>query len=144
MAGTTQVEVFNCTPEEFYAIVSDYESYPEFLKEVKECKVVESKGKTKIVEYKVNVIKNFTYKLKMTETPEKKISWEFAGGDIFKTSDGSWSVEPEGKGKCKATYTVDATFSMFVPGPIAKALVSVNLPAMMQAYRDRIKKLYSK
>lgn len=80
MAGTTQVEVFNCTPEEFYAIVSDYESYPEFLKEVKECKVVESKGKTKIVEYKVNVIKNFTYKLKMTETPEKKISWNLRAG----------------------------------------------------------------
>lgn len=141
MAGAQKIEIFDCTPEEFYKIVSDYEKYPEFLNEVKKCKVLKTEKNKKLVEYQVSVVKNFTYQLWMTEVPGKKISWEFAGGDIFKTSVGSWALEAEGKGKCKATYEVEATFSMFVPGPIAKALVSVNLPAMMQAYHDRVKKL---
>jgi ribosome-associated toxin RatA of RatAB toxin-antitoxin module len=138
MAGAQRVEIFNCTPDDFYKVVSDYEKYPEFLNEVKKCKILKTEKNRKLVEYQVSVIKNFTYQLWMTETPGKLITWEFAGGDIFKTSVGSWKLEPEGKSKCKATYEVEATFNLFVPGPIAKALVSVNLPAMMQAYHDRV------
>ncbi len=144
MAAAQIEEVFNCTPDEMYQILSDYEKYPEFLNEVKKCKILKTEKNRKLVEYQVSVIKSFTYQLWMTETPGKQIAWEFAGGDIFKTSVGSWSVEPEGKGKTKATYDVEATFTLFVPGPIAKALVSVNLPAMIKAYHERIKKLYKK
>lgn len=137
MASAQTTEVFNCTPEQFYKIVSDYEKYPEFLQEVKECKVLKTEGSRKLVEYTVAVVKNFKYSLWMTETVNKEIKWEFAGGDIFKTSTGSWKLQEEG-GKCRASYSVDATFNMFVPGPIAKALVSVNLPNMVSAYHKRV------
>ena len=33
MASAKTSEKFNCTPEEFFKIVSDYEKYPEFLDE---------------------------------------------------------------------------------------------------------------
>lgn len=71
------------------------------------------------------------------------ISWEFAGGDIFKTMSGSWKLEDQA-GKCKATYHVDATFGLFVPGPVTKALLDVNLPNMMSSYHKRIKTIYGK
>jgi hypothetical protein len=71
----------------------------------------------------------------------KKISWVFESGDIFKSSIGSWVLEDEA-GKTRATYTVEAKFNMFVPGPIAKALVSVNLPGMVSSYKKRVKELY--
>ncbi len=70
------------------------------------------------------------------KTPLNGITWEFASGDIFKTSVGSWKLENEA-GKTRATYSVEATFSMFVPGPIANALVSVNLPNMISSYHKR-------
>ena len=35
MATAETTEVFNCTVEEFFHIISDYEKYPEFLSEVK-------------------------------------------------------------------------------------------------------------
>jgi ribosome-associated toxin RatA of RatAB toxin-antitoxin module len=34
MASAQAVEIFNCSVEQFYKIISDYEKYPEFLKEV--------------------------------------------------------------------------------------------------------------
>lgn len=143
MASAETSELFNCTVDEFYKLISDYEKYPEFLAEVKAMKVLKTEGSKKLVEYTVNVVKTFKYSLWMTETAPSAISWELAGGDIFKTSTGSWALKDEA-GKCRAVYKVDATFGVFVPGPIAKALVNVNLPTMMAAYHKRVKQVYGK
>jgi coenzyme Q-binding protein COQ10 len=141
MAAASTTETFPCSPDQFYNIVADYEKYPEFLGEVKGCKVIETKGNKKLVEFQVSVIKTFKYRLWMTEEKPKRISWTFDSGDVFKTSQGSWDIEDSG-GKAQAKYAVDATFKVFVPGPLAKALVNVNLPNMMKAYQDRVKKQY--
>jgi ribosome-associated toxin RatA of RatAB toxin-antitoxin module len=77
----------------------------------------------------------------MTETAPRSITWTLDGGDLFKTSSGSWKLQ-DLNGKTKAEYAVDATFKVFVPGPVAKALVNVNLPNMMKAYQERVKSKY--
>ena len=137
MAKASTTEVFNCTPEQFFKIISDYEKYHEFLPEVKKCSILKTEGGKKLVEYNVAVIKTFKYALWMSETAPLGINWELASGEMFKTSVGSWKLEND-SGKTKATYTVEATFNMFVPGPIANALVSVNLPNMMSSYHKRV------
>lgn len=143
MAEAQTTELFNCTVDELYKIVSDYEKYPEFLNEVRECKVIKSEGNKKLVEFTVTVIKDFKYRLWMTEEAPSKISWVFESGDIFKVSNGSWNLKDEA-GKTRATYAVEAKFNLFVPGPIAKALVSVNLPNMISSYHKRVKEIYGK
>jgi ribosome-associated toxin RatA of RatAB toxin-antitoxin module len=143
MADAKTTELFNCSTDEFYKIISDYERYPEFLSEVKNCKVLKVENNRKLVEYTVSVIKDFKYRLWMTEESGKKISWVFESGDLFKVSSGYWDIVDEA-GKTRATYFVDAKFNMFVPGPIAKALVTVNLPNMVSSYHKRVKELYGK
>lgn len=143
MAEAKTSEIFNCTPEEFYRIVSDYEKYPEFLTEVKDCKVLKAEPGRKLVEYTVSVIKDFKYRLWMTEELNQKVSWVFESGDLFKVSNGYWLLQEEG-GKTRTTYFLDARFNLFVPGPIAKALVNVNLPNMMSSYHKRVKELHGK
>jgi len=133
--------MFSCTPDQFFKIISDYESYPRFLSEVKDCKVVQTDGARKLVEFHVSVIKTFSYRLWITEQASSRISWTLDSGDIFKTSNGSWDLR-ERNGLTEVTYAVDASFKIFVPGPVAKALVSVNLPNMMNAYRRRVKEIY--
>lgn len=142
MASAEVSEVFSCSVEQFYKIVTDYEKYPEFLQEVKDIKILKSEGNKKLIEYKVNVMKDFKYSLWMTETPTA-ITWEFASGDIFKTMKGFWKLQDE-NGKCRATYSLDATFGLLVPGPIAKALVSVNLPNMISSYQKRVAEMYGR
>ena len=143
MPSAQHVETFNCTPPEFFKLIADYERYPEFLSEVKSCRVIREDGARKLVEYKVSVIKSFSYQMWMSEKAPASLTWEFAGGDVFKTSVGSWKLEAIGD-KTQATYAVDATFSLFVPGMIAKTLLSVNLPTMMAAYHKRIRETYGK
>ncbi len=143
MASGGTTDVFNCTPEQFFKIISDYEKYSEFLQEVKQAKILKTEGTRKLVEYQVQVIKSFKYTLWMTEKEDSMVSWEFAGGDLFKTSNGHWKIEAEG-GKTRGIYHVDATFNLFVPGPIAKTLVNVNLPNMISSYHKRVAELYGR
>lgn len=145
MPGASHTEEFNCTPQEFFSIITDFPKYPDFLAEVKKCSVVKEEGGKKLVQFDVALIKTFSYRMWMVENPVTKLEWSLESGDIFKTSTGSWVLQPVTDGKkTKATYTVDATFKVFVPGPIAKALVAVNLPNMMQAYHKRVKAVYGK
>ncbi len=141
MAAATTTEIFPCTPDQLFSILTDYEKYPEFLTEVKDVKMLKTEGERKLGEFTVSVIKSFSYRLWMSEVPGKKVSWVLDSGDIFKTSTGSWVLEDLG-GKTKAVYSVDATFKVFVPGMVAKALVNVNLPNMMKAYQERVRSKY--
>lgn len=143
MAGVQASELFNCTMNELYSIITDYSKYPEFLAEVKSCKVIESRANQKLVEYNVSMIKSFSYRLWMTENAPHQVTWVLDSGDLFKVSTGSWDLKDEA-GKCRASYSVDAKFKVFVPGPISKALVNVNLPNMMSSYHKRVKALYGK
>lgn len=143
MATAQTQEIFNCTTEEFFKIVKDYEKYPEFLTEVKSVKIYKDAGHTKEMEYHVSLIKTFKYKLRVTEVPNKSVNFEFIGGDVFKTMKGSWQLSDK-DGKCAVEYKVEATFGMLVPESVAKPLVSANLPLMITNFKKRIKQFYGK
>jgi ribosome-associated toxin RatA of RatAB toxin-antitoxin module len=141
MAHAETTAEFACSPEQFFKIISDYEKYSDFLKEVKSCKVLKTDGNRKLVEYQVAVIKTFSYRLWMVEDSPRKITWSLESGDIFKISNGSWELTAKGE-KTHARYAVEATFGLFVPSPMAKMLVSVNLPGMISAYQKRVAEIY--
>ena len=141
MADVRHTEVFDCTPEQFFDLLVDYEKYPEFLSEVKACKIIGESGGAKQVEYQVSVIKNFKYINEHQESRPNEVSWTFKSGDLFKNMNGHWRLSDEG-GKTKAEYFVEANFGMFVPKAMTKTVLSVNLPAMMKAYHSRVAELY--
>lgn len=143
MAKATTTATFNCTAEEFFKLISDYEKYPEFLTEVKDVKILKSSGNTKEMEYSVSLIKSFKYKLKVEEKAPTGIKFNFVSGDVFKTMQGSWEIKPKGE-KCEVVYSVEASFGMLIPDSVAKPLVSANLPMMIENIKKRIKKVYGK
>ena len=142
MATADTTERFACSAQQFYDMISDYESYPDFLSEVKGINIVERSGSSVLVEYHVSMIKDFKYRLKMEESAPSSIKWELDSGDIFKSQKGSWTIREIDDSNCEVDYFVEATFGMFVPKTIAKTLLSVNLPNMMKAYKKRIEELY--
>ena len=143
MATASTKEVFNCSVEEFYKIVADYEKYAEFLPEVKSVKIYKNDASGKEMEYHVSLIKTIKYKLKISEVPNKEITFDFIGGDVFKTMRGTWKFKDQ-DGKCAVDYNVDATFGMLVPESMAKTLVSANLPLMINNFKKRVKQVYGK
>ena len=142
MATTTVSEVFSCSVENFYKIITDYEKYPEFLSEISHCRIIDQKENKKLVEYDIHLLKSFIYKLWMKEDKDSYyLSWEFAGGAIFKSNKGYWKLE-DLSGKCCATFHLDCQFKVFIPGAITKTLLQINLPNMMKSYHERVKIFY--
>jgi ribosome-associated toxin RatA of RatAB toxin-antitoxin module len=123
-----------------YEVVTDFESYPEFLPDVKKAAVAK-KGKALQADFEISVIKTIRYSLAFSLVPNKRVSWTFVKGDIFKDNQGEWTFEEMGKGKTKVTYNIDVDFGLFVPSLITNKLVGHNLPTMMKRFKDRAESL---
>jgi coenzyme Q-binding protein COQ10 len=140
MAQAETTEIFDISAEKFYQAVTDYQSYPQFVDGVSAIKIVEENAKGAIVEFSVNLLKKFSYKLKLKHQKNKKVSWRLEESDLFSTNNGEWILQPQKDGGTKVTYKLKVEFRGFVPDMIIKKLVSSNLPSTMQAFYQRAKK----
>lgn len=140
MPGASTSIVMDVPPKVIYEVVSDFESYPEFLPDVKSTSVVK-KGKGVQADFEISVIKTIHYTLEFSLVPNKKVSWTFVKGDLFKDNTGEWTFEEVKKGQTKVTYAVDVDFGLFVPSMITKKLVGSNLPTMMKRFKERAESL---
>ncbi len=134
---TERTEVFDIPMEKFFQVIADYESYPEFVDGVSAIKILDRSGDVSTVEYSLNLIKKFSYTLKLTEQKPDGLSWELVDGDIFKYNTGSWKLKDLGDGKTEVHYRLEVEFKGFAPKMVVNKLVSHNLPAMMQSYYER-------
>ncbi len=132
-----EIEI-KATPKQCFDVITDYESYPEFISDLKEVDVKNRKGSTCEITYHIHVIKEITYSLKMTEKSPKRVEWSFIEGDFMKDNKGFWELEEIKKGVTKATYNIDVKFGLLVPGAVTKVLVGKNLPSMLKSFKKRI------
>lgn len=137
MAGASKTITIDAPVEKVFETITAYETYPQFLSEVKELKTSNRTGNQVDVHYKVEVMKSIRYTLRMKEEPPRKVSWSLVEGEFMKENHGSWTLEPEGEGKTKATYSIEMKLGALVPGSIVKALVETSLPKMMDAFKKR-------
>ena len=133
--------------DHFFSVITDFESYPEFIPETVDVEILDTKkkGKGKVTEAKffLKVIKKIDYTLRLTQEPNTRMHWELVEGP-FKTNNGSWELEPAGKNKVKATYTVDITMGFLVPQSITNMLVGTSLPKMLESFKERAESTYGK
>jgi len=141
MAKATATEVYNVPIDKFYSVITDYESYPEFVDGVSSVNVIENNETEALVEYSLNIIKKFSYKLKLKHNKPFGISWTFEGGDLFKENTGGWILKDLGENKTEVTYSLDVNMKGFIPKKIIDMLTTKNLPSMMKAFHDRVNNL---
>ncbi|RKH11349.1 SRPBCC family protein [Corallococcus praedator] len=137
MAGATRTITINAPIEKVFDIITDYDRYAEFLSEVKKVSTSQRQGNTVQVHYEVDVVKTIRYTIKVTEERPKRMSWTFVNGEVMKDNKGSWTLEPDGEGKTRATYNVEMALGMLVPKAIVNGLVDNQLPKMLDAFKRR-------
>lgn len=130
--------IINSPLERVFGVVSDFESYPEFLPEVKEA-VIESATAAKVtvsfvMHYIANVELTMEFKLKKPAT----IKWSLLKGQMMSYNNGSWELKKISPKKTEAKYSIDVGFGILVPRTIANALIENNLPGMMKNFKRRI------
>ena len=140
MAGATRSVDIEVTPEQLFAVITDYENYPNFLDDIESVRVLSRGDDWAVVEFTLNLIKRVSYTLKMKEQGPLRLSWELESSKLMKANNGGWVLETVG-GATRATYTVDVKPKGFVPGPIIKSLTGRTLPATLDAFKKRAETL---
>jgi ribosome-associated toxin RatA of RatAB toxin-antitoxin module len=142
MAKVTKQVVVDAPLERFYALVVDYERYPEFVPGIQGCRVISARPK-KRVEYRLDLgIKKITYVLEMEERKPTHVAWSLISGDMMKVSNGSWELSAR-DGKTDAIYTVEIQISRppLVPQAIvdrvSDELTRIQLPKTLEAFKAR-------
>jgi coenzyme Q-binding protein COQ10 len=139
MAQVDVEEVFQVPIEKVYSVLTDYEAYPEYVEGTDEAQVLDFDDNGARVKFSLNIIKKFSYILKMTHQKPNKISWLLESGDLFKKNTGFWDLSDNGDGSTSIKYGLDLDFKMMVPKMIINKLVKKNFPAMMENYHQRCK-----
>jgi len=138
MHGAQRTVTFNASLDKCWAVISDYERYPEFLPEVKKIRTMNRRGNEVDVQYEAEVVKVIKYTVHMKEEGPKKVSWSFIDGEFMKDNKGGWVLEDLGNGTTKATYSIEVEVGMLVPKTIVNGLVDSQLPRLLENFKKRI------
>jgi len=134
-AAEKSVEVA-VSAEQFFAVVTDYASYPAFLPDIEAAELLHREGGTAEASFTLNLIKRISYTLTLTESSPAGVTWSLKEGP-FKRNDGSWRIEPLATGGIRATYRIEVAVGVFLPGSIVNRLVGKTLPATLEAFKRR-------
>ncbi len=143
MASAERVEIMEASVENIYKVLTDYDNYSDFMDGVSSVEVIERNGSSVLAKYDINMIKKFSYTLKLEEIENKSVTWSFDEGDIFSTNSGGWDLKDLGDGTTEVKYhvEVDIKVKMMGTGMIIKKLVNTSLPALMKSVEQRAQDL---
>ncbi len=141
MTQISQSIEIKATKKKAYGVISDFESYSEFLPEMKKVVVEKKKAQHYLVTFTLQVIKEISYTLDIHGKQPDHLTWTLVRGNMMKKNDGGWTLEDVKRGVILATYDVDIDLGLLVPSSVTKALVSKDLPKMLERFKERIESL---
>jgi ribosome-associated toxin RatA of RatAB toxin-antitoxin module len=113
-----QTITVNASPEHCFAVVTDFERYPEWAKDVKEALVRsrDEQGRATEVEFRASALgrsTHYTLHYDYAEAPSS-LSWKLVRGDIMRAIDGKYTFEPVASG---TQVDYDLSIELVVPLP---------------------------
>ncbi|MBI4127037.1 MAG: SRPBCC family protein [Deltaproteobacteria bacterium] len=132
--------LLRASPEQCYNVIADIESYPRFLPTIKAVNILrKGKGWCEAT-FTVDLLKRLEYTVRVSFSSPSEVRWTLVKGDMMTQNDGGWMLSPEGKGKTKATYSMDVAFSTWIPQTMVASVVASGLPDMFERFQKRIEK----
>ena len=140
MAKAELTKALDVAKDKFFAAVTKYEDYPQFVTGCKKVEVERKAPGHSRVKYFTNILgKDLWYLLEHSEDLEKgTVTWKMIDSDLLKVDQGTWTMKEVG-GKLEVTYSIEIEFKIWVPGPILKTLTATSLPMVISEMEKRAK-----
>jgi uncharacterized membrane protein len=128
-----------------FDVAIDFESYPEWAKDVKSAKVLEydDEGRGTKVEYRAAALgKSVRYILEYdyTEAPNA-FSWHFVEGDMLKSLDGTYRFEPEGDSSTRVHYDLAVEVGIPLPGLLKRRAAGLIMGSALKELKKQVERV---
>ncbi|MGQ0824014.1 MAG: SRPBCC family protein [Actinomycetota bacterium] len=125
-----------------FDVAIDFESYPEWARDVREAKVVETdeEGRGTRVEFRAAALgRSIRYVLAydFSEAPDA-FSWQLVEGDMLRRLDGTYRFEPEGPASTRVHYELAVDLSMPVPGLLKRRAAGLIMGSALKELKKQV------
>ena len=124
-----------------YDVAIDFESYPEWLRDVKEAKILETdeEGRGKRVEFRAAALgKSIRYVLEydFSDAPHS-FSWKFVDGDMLRRLDGTYRFEPDGN-STRVHYDLAVELAVPLPGLLKRRAAGLIMGGALKELKKQV------
>jgi uncharacterized membrane protein len=128
-----------------FDVAIDFESYPEWAKDVKSAHVLEfdDEGRGTRVEYRAAALgKSIRYVLAYdyTEAPGS-FSWHFVEGDMLKSLDGTYRFEPESDSSTRVHYDLAVEVGIPLPGLLKRRAAGLIMGNALKELKKQVERV---
>ena len=124
-----------------FDVAVDYESYPEWLRDVKEAKILESddEGRGLRVEYRAAALgKSIRYVLAYDYAgAPHEFSWQFVEGDMLRRLDGTYRFEPDGD-STRVHYDLAVELAVPLPGLLKRRAAGLIMGSALKELKKQV------
>jgi len=127
------------SPADCFAVLTDFEAYPEWSSPITECRVLERypDGLGRRVAFALDMkLKTIRYVLEYTYDPPHGARWRMVDGDV-KDVQGSYTFTPA-DGPTKATCTQAIDIGFWIPGFLRSAFEKKALQDSVEEFRRAV------
>lgn len=141
MAGYAQTYQTSiaASPEDCFAVVADFERYPEWSSPIRSCTVLDRHpdGRARRVAFDLDMtIKVIHYVLEYTYEPPTEVRWKLVEGDVS-AIDGSYRFDADGP-HTRATCTQAIEIGFWIPGFIRSTFEKKALHDSVEEFRAAV------
>ena len=124
-----------------YDVAVDFESYPEWVRDVKEAKILETdeEGRGKRVEFRAAALgKSVRYVLEydFSDAPHS-FSWKFVDGDMLRRLDGTYRFEPDGN-STRVHYDLAVELAVPLPGLLKRRAAGLIMGGALKELKRQV------
>lgn len=135
VSDSTRIEA---SPETILAVITDFESYPEWAEGMKRAEVLDTdeQGRPTRAAFQVDAkVVEVDYTLAYTYG-ENRVEWTLVEGETINQLDGSYVLAPGGS-STEVTYTIEADVDIPVPGFLKKRAAKQILDTGLKGLKER-------
>ena len=128
-----------------YDVAIDFESYPEWARDVKSAKVLESdaEGRGTKVEFRAAALGRsirYTLEYDYSGAPET-FSWHFVEGDMLKRLDGTYRFESEGPASTRVHYDLTVEIAVPLPGLLKRRAAGLIMGSALKELKKQVERV---
>lgn len=141
---STQSIVIDADPGRVMAVIADFDNYPVWAASVRKAQVLEAdaRGRARRVEFDLDAgIVRDRYELAYQWSGEKQVQWDLTRGQIMLAQHGSYTLEPDGSGRTRVTYSLSVDLAIPMLGLLKRKAERVVMDTALKELKRRVEEL---